>query len=147
MHEVIVVDEEPIVNVIVEDVDVDEIRVEYVPGRPWASVICIQEGMHSAAVALDREGMIMARDAMQACIDVMVDMLRTHRDGWIDLPCGGSVLIEGGRPTRVSDKGSAIAVDRLLSEASQAVGRPVVLTGRFRVEPRSSEMTATVRTH
>lgn len=72
-------------------------------------------------------------------------LIAEQRDGWIDLPCGGSVLIERGQPTRISDKGNAdIPVSRLLEEASQVVGGQVVMTGHFRIEPRSPEMTAPV---
>ena len=28
------------------------------------------------------------------------------QNGWADLPCGGRVLIQGGRPVRVSDNGN-----------------------------------------
>lgn len=53
----------------------------------------------------------------------MAELRTGTRDGWLDLPGGGSVLIENGHPFWISDAGNgALVLDDVVREAREITG-------------------------
>ena len=53
--------------------------------------------------------------------------------GWVDLPCGGRVLLRDGRPVRVSDRGRDDVTEEQVLRDLAALGWPTAAVGDWSV--------------
>lgn len=64
---------------------------------------------------------------IESAREAAAPLLRGERDGWVDLPCGGAVLIEKRKPTALSTGCGTASTARIRWEAERAMNLILVV--------------------